>query len=463
MIPAKEELQKLYNSGSSLNQLAKQFNVSGPTIRSWLLKYNIPLRTHKEASNNKHQIGIKRIDANIIRSLDNVEWLSEQRVILQKSAETIAKELGCSTDPVLKALKKHNLWDVVDARRRNNNANKCLNSYEWLFDHYINKDLTMPQIAEILSSSTATIQRWITFHNIPPKNPNSYPKNNPRISKEENSLLESIREFYDGEILTNQNTLCKPYELDLVIPEKNIAIEYNGLYSHIYRPWESSPGKIKDKNYHLNKTIKCEENGYQLLHFYSDEWLLQKDIVKSIIKSKLGLTQKIYARECVFSHIDINDKNNFLRQNHIQGEDRSLIKLGLHYKGQLVAVMTFAKPRFTKVDWELTRYACLSGYTVVGGFSKLFKNAPISGTIISYADRRISNGNVYFKNGFNLIRTNSPSYYWVNAKNYNERLHRMHIQKDPNLNGTEYEQARNKGYEKIWDCGTLAFLINKNI
>ena len=82
------------------------------------------------------------------------------------------------------------------------------------------------------------------------------------------------------------------------------------------------------------------------MQFYSDEWRFKKEIVQNIIKSKLGLNEKLYARKCIVKEIDVSLKNSFLNQNHIQGEDKSKIKLGLFYENQLVCVITFCNFRF---------------------------------------------------------------------------------------------------------------------
>jgi hypothetical protein len=86
-----------------------------------------------------------------------------------------------------------------------------------------------------------------------------------------------------------------------------------------------------------------------------------------------------------------------------------------------------------------------------------------SDDIVSYADRRYSEGNVYLKNNFEILRINAPSYYYVDRKNCKERLNRMKFQKKliGAFNCTEYEKATEMGYSKIFDCGTICFGYKK--
>ena len=175
---------------------------------------------------------------------------------------------------------------------------------------------------------------------------NCYPylSNNSYCEKE---VIEFVKSIYNGVIINNNRKIIAPYELDIYLPEKKLAIEFDGLFWH-------NDKSGKDKNYHLDKTEKCEKQGIQLIHIFEDEWIEKQIIVKSIIKSKIGIyDKKIYARKCQIKEIAIKDKNDFLRMNHLQGEDHSQIKLGLFYENELVSVMTFGKPRFNKkYDFE---------------------------------------------------------------------------------------------------------------
>jgi hypothetical protein len=401
-----------------------------------------------------------KISKEAFNKLSDRDWLYNQRVILKKAIETIGDELGVSHIAVNRWLKKHKIKHLVDARRRNLVATEILNDKTKLFELY-DKGFTCSQIAEQLNTTQGTISRWLGFHDIERRASNSYERKVNRVSDEEKELVDFISSVYFGEIKTSNRSILKGKELDIYLPDLKIAIEYNGLYSHSYKPWEDTESLIKDSKYHLRKTLECERQGIQLIHIFSDEWNHKQEIVKSVLKSKFGLNDKIYARKCSVVDVSIDVKNDFLNSNHIQGEDKSRIKLGLQFEDKLVALMTFNKSRYNKnYEWELVRFCNSKGFNVVGGFSKLlsyFKDR-YSGSIVSYADRRYSNGGVYSKNGFKLIRVNKPGYYYVD-NNYLIRHNRMKFQKKliGAYNCTEYEKAREMGFNKIYDCGSLTY------
>jgi hypothetical protein len=290
-----------------------------------------------------------------------------------------------------------------------------------------------------------------------------------KISKGEKELSEFIESIYDGEIINNSRTIIKPKELDIYIPEKNIAIEYCGLY------WHSE--KYKGKKYHLNKLKESEDNGIRLIQIFEDEWENNKYMIKQKIKYLLNLNsnEKIYARKCEIKHISVREKNDFLDRNHIQGKDNSSIRLGLFYDDSLVSVITFGKLRKSlgstskEGQYELIRFASDIDKLIVGGFSKLLKHFIREYNpeyIKTFADLRWSIGTLYEKNGFNKTHISDPGYWYV-YKNDNKlkRYHRFQFRKgilhekfdnfDPNL--TEYENMRNNNYYRIWDCGNAVY------
>jgi transposase len=403
-----------------------------------------------------------KISNEALIKLKDANWLYEQRLIKKYSILQIANLINVSETTVNKWLKHHKIDKLIDGRSRNNLATTLLQDKDKLEEIY-DSGMTCEEIAKTINSSKSNVSKWLNFHKIKIKNFNSYPRKIVKTSKAESEIYEFIKTFYHNDIDCSNRSILNGRELDIYIPDKNLAIEYNGLYSHCYKPWESTYALIKDSDYHLSKTIECENKNIQLLHIYSDEWLNKKQIIQSIIKSKLQLNDKLYARKCTIVNVETSLKNVFLNENHIQGEDKSKIKIGLEYNNELLCVMTFCKSRFNKnYTWELSRFCTKINYNVIGGFSKLLNyfRQTYSGSIISYADRRYSNGSVYLKNGFKLIHVNKPSYYYVD-KNYMKRYNRMSFQKKflKDLDGTEYERARKLGFNKIYDCGTLAYVL----
>ena len=217
--------------------------------------------------------------------------------------------------------------------------------------------------------------------------------------------------------------------------------------------------------------MKCKEKGIQLIHIFEDEWINKQEIVKSIIKNKLGLTEtKIYARKCLIKNINNKEATDFLNDNHVQGRINGK-HVGLYFKDELVSILTIGKTRFNKkYEYEILRFCNKINTNTIGGFSKLLKyvikNHSIC-SLITYADIRYSDGKLYNSSGFNQLNKSTPNYFYLD-KNYNSRLSRIQFQKhklknllesfDPKL--TEWQNMQLNGYDRIWDCGNLVYEYN---
>lgn len=350
--------------------------------------------------------------------------------------------------------KNKNNWDKIQNRIKNQHNVVCLNP---------NYETSMTQQNEYNFECFKCGYKWsqISFY---PNCQKCHPPTYFGSSLEEKELVNFIKE-YSGNVVTNSRLIIPPYELDIYLPNHKIAIEYNGLFWH-----SEKCGKYK--NYHLDKLNLCIQNDIKLIQIFSDEWINHKDIVKSRIKNLLNLNEiKIFARKCTIKEITPQTKNLFLTQNHIQGNDKSIIKLGLYYGNELVSVMTFGQPRVgigatTKNSWELVRFCNKINYQVVGGASKLLKyfiKTYSPKNIYSFADRRWSShiSNVYQTLGFKLKTTSNAGYWYT--KDFLVRLHRFNFNKGVlakmgcDISKTEFEIMDSLGYTRIWDCGTLRY------
>jgi hypothetical protein len=276
------------------------------------------------------------------------------------------------------------------------------------------------------------------------------------VSSGELELYKFIESIYDGNIITNDKSILNGKEIDIYLPDINLAIEFNGIY------WHSELRGDKNKYYHLNKTEMCKKMDIKLIHIFEHEWLYKKDIIKSMVTSLIGNNNKIYARKCEIRNIDVDIKNKFLSKYHIQSGGRSSIKLGLFYENTLMSVMTFGKSRFDKkYKWEIIRFASKSNFTIIGGASKLLKyfiKIYNPKSIVTYSDRRFGDGDVYEKIGFNFIKSTHPSYYYVKGLNVYSRFqfqkHKLRLKlNEYNDNLSEWENMIQNGYDRLWDCG----------
>lgn len=283
------------------------------------------------------------------------------------------------------------------------------------------------------------------------------------FSYDEKEIVEYVRSIYGGVMIENATNVISPLELDIYIPEKKIAIEYNGLYWH-------SEKQGKGQEYHFRKTATCNDNGIFLIHVFENEWKQCKKIVQDRIRSILGIGQKrIHARKCIVKEVNTNDAELFLNDNHLQGNCHSSIRYGLYYEDELVAVMTFGKPRFSKkYDYELLRFASKIGLHVTGGAGKLlaYFRRSHEGSIISYADRRYSVGNLYEKLGFAKKGVSKPNYFWLKngrmLTRYQCQKHRLAsiIGDAFEETKTEVENMQNEGWTRVFDCGNLVYAMN---
>lgn len=397
-----------------LSDLVKLFGVKSTTpIRNRLIKLGIPIRNQKQ---QPRKIRITGLDFNLI-----------QDQFLIRSAVDIARDLNVSPSFIDKLASDMNWkkpiplydlkWRSVSKDEFENKSNECL-----IEDHQLNH---------------YQINKARKFHNI-----HSF------RSEPERKICEFLNSL-NVKFETNVRNIIPPLELDIWIPEKNLAIEVNGIYWHTE--------KFIPKDYHLNKTIECEKQGINLLHFWDHEILNQTSVIQNIIQSKLGMNEKIGARKCKIGLVNSSTARKFHSMNHLSGFCAASKHIGLFFDDNLVSLASFGRSRFDKNHiHELIRFSSSSRITVVGGFSRLV-NFFNPNSLISYANRRISSGKVYQSCGFELIRSTEPGYCYSNGS---QILSRFQCQKKYlKCEGSESQIMNLLGYNRLWDSGNLVFSL----
>ena len=321
-----------------------------------------------------------------------------------------------------------------------------LNNHDWMYNEHITNKKSLLEISKELDISDCTVANYFYNHGI-----------------ELQTTMRSIKEKELATFLAN-NFSCElntrkvipPYELDIYIPEHRLAIEYCGLF------WHSEINK--PTNYHQRKYRLCKEKGIRLITIFENEYMENEGIVKDKLLSILNKSDKVsvFARKTSIVEVCATQKQYFFNTNHIQGDGPSSINYGLTYNDELVACIGFIKH---KDYFILNRYA--TSCNVPGGFSKLlkyFKTQYKTVQIVTFADLRWSEGDLYKNSGFTMDKELKPDYYWAKGTRLWHKFNWRHttgLRKlqhyDSNL--SESENMKANGYYKIWDCGKLRFVI----
>lgn len=296
-------------------------------------------------------------------------------------------------------------------------------------------------------------------------------------SKAENEIYDFVcSAIGEDNVVKNDREVLHGNELDVYIPSKSLAIEYNGVYWHT-----EEMGKAN--SYHADKFHACEEAGIQLIQIFEDDWNNRKDVILDTLRHKLAAdTDKVYARNTTFCKIDSSEARVFYDKNHMQGFVSSTAHYGLRTKdGGLVACMSFKSPRSTsrmkRPDgmWELIRFA--ASHSVVGGAGKLLKNAveELRGlgctSVVSFSDNTISNGGLYKTLGFRFDKELPADYRYVGSKTGwvrkpKEAFQKGRFKSNDNLlykeGTTERELAKLNELYRIYDAGKRRWVLELN-
>ena len=285
------------------------------------------------------------------------------------------------------------------------------------------------------------------------KCPTCYPRNI-GISQQEMEVASFI-ESLGYTIQTNNKSIIKPYELDIFIPSHNVAFEYNGTY------WHSWPNQ-KNKNYHLDKTKKCEEINIRLFHIFEDEWLNNPELIKRKIYNILN-EQSITIRNVDF-YIQEITKNEVINNINYHPLFSSLM-LALYVDGCPISILFFEKNKIEiqpYIEWKIIDFYCSFDYSDY--YIDLFDNL-INYFKINYdwdeilVDIERGWPNLKCLNNFKLNYKSKPNFYFIDGNK------RIPSHKYPNYSILEKETdyCIKNNLSIIYDCGNLCYRLKRRI
>lgn len=133
------------------------------------------------------------------------------------------------------------------------------------------------ELEELFGVSKATVRKYIERFGL-----EKYIDNKFR-SRQERYIAKYLIE-HSIDIRTNVRNLIEGKELDIYIPDRKIAIEFNGNY------WHSE--LYKDKYYHQNKSLECLRSGIEVIHIFEYDFDNIDNILTSILDN--SYSNKIY-------------------------------------------------------------------------------------------------------------------------------------------------------------------------
>lgn len=469
----------------SLPEIRDYFNCNSCTpIYRALKKYNIPVRDIKTASSLEERKS--KIEETCLKKYGEKNVLSKGTTIFHKRNNTIKNKYGVenvfeltTTKNKIKqtCLKKYGVEcsaqsstirkKIID--KRNNTAK---NHWETLAGDMVLLDYKNREKCILLRCNKCGHEDYYNKQLIKVRNEANEAicyKCNPFKTKSrlEEELKDFIASIYQSAILFNHK--IDRFEYDVVLPDANIAIEFNGLY------WHSERNKPKD--YHLNKKIVAKNNGYNLIHIYEDDWIYKRKIIESRLKTIISNNNiVVYARSCSISVVDSNSVKVFLEKNHLFGSCPSLINIGLFMGDELLSTMTFSSLRRNMGqkskdgEFELVRFCSKLNYNIIGGASRLLnyflKNYKPK-RVVSYADLDWVNvgSNLYIKLGFKKINNTGPNYHYIiNKKRINRFCYRKNVLVEQGFDKdkSEREIMLSRGIPRIYNSGSIKYELNLN-
>jgi len=400
---------------------------------------------------NNCKCTLENISKNVSKTKEHTP--SEKKQLANtKRKETMIQKYGVEFNS-----QRNDMKDIWKRPKISPVIHEKLSNQAWLDNEYNIKKRSLSEIAYELGIDYTTVSSYCKKFNFTIR-PSSM------RSVEECEIVSFINDLGFTTDISNR-TLISPKELDILIPRANLSIELNGLWWHSYHPELGIP---EDRYRHLNKTISVNNAGYSLMHITDFDWHTKKPIIKSMIKSRLGINSRIHGRKCVIREIDKETEKDFLNTYHIQGFISSYIAFGLFLADDLIMMMSIGKSRYNSAyDYEILRMCTKSDITVIGGVSKLvsyLKGKLPNSVIVSYCDFSKGNGQGYLAAGFTKEGISQPGYCWTNGdiiiSRYKTQKHNLSSflpSFDASL--SESKNMFNAKYRRYWDCGNIIFTI----
>lgn len=249
--------QKYIDEKMGSSAIAKLCNTTHHTVMSRIRKFRIPLQP------------ITHFTINISKSLIEEHYLNKRL-----SIKETAIALNVDNATLRYYLKKYKI-----RTRSISEGVKIIDdklSFDYLLEHYVNQKKPCSQISKEIGVGKSTVLARLHEYGIKTRTFRDYTK---FVSDGERQLREFVSSLTNN-IITNDYSLLKNFELDIVLPDHKIALEFNGQYYH-------TDNRVGE-NFHRIKSERCHRIGYHLVHVWEWIWNENEEWYKNVIKDIIG-------------------------------------------------------------------------------------------------------------------------------------------------------------------------------
>ena len=275
---------------------------------------------------------------------------------------------------------------------------------------------------------------------------------------------ESVRNFCEQHfenITYNSRQIIPPLEIDIFIPQLNIAIECNGVYWH--------REEVKGKDYHLQKYVECAKRNIRLIQIFEDEWKHKQKLIESILLNAFGKSETIVdATQCQIYKIPQDLADKFLNHCHLEGSFTGT-HYGLIFDNNLVSIISTAPiSNNSKYNLGIYRFCDMRNTKVIGGLETLIDHIKRNHTnhnLAAYVDLRYSIGEELSNVGFKYSHLIEPTFSYVKSNQRYPPPHSIEeaqsLLESYDLTKSIEENLNDNNFFKIYDSGYAIFeLIN---
>lgn len=343
------------------------------------------------------------------------------------SAETIAKKMQTM------ATKKENGWIHPNSLHIPEEVRALINDPTWIRHQHFELKRSLTEIALSLGVDPTMIQN--KFKEFKLGTPQRF-----AVATNEKEIVEYLTGL-GIKVISNTRRIIPPLELDIFLPEFNIAIEHCGIY------WHSSKHKASD--YHLHKLQKCVDKGVRLITLFEDEWTFNRKVVERVLFTILDRSQLPTDDVESVNDCDTQQASQFVHDISLDTTSCDKV-IGLQQDNVLHAIIDYTvQNNVILINKVVSKVHILTIDTALQHLQQLYPHCTAFEWVV---DSRWDDGKLCAQSGFILNSVLPPDFYWVKG------LTRYHhtIFTPGSTDNTPMSDTRKKGqptWYHLFDCG----------